>query len=95
MQDEQPTQPNLNGKNRRKRSARSTVLRLILGVVVVLAVLVYFKWYQFAVSGDTPYDEIFTEINSRMPQPAKDFACAKIAERFPNTLPPTSCEPTG
>lgn len=93
MSDEQPTRLNPNAK--RKRSANSTFLRLILGVIVVLAVLVYFKWYQFVVSGDTPYDEIFTEINSRMPQPAKDFACTKIAERFPNSLPPASCEPQG
>lgn len=89
--DEQPT---YNPNVKRKRSARSSFFRLIfIGLILGLGFIIYQNWYLHATSGEDPYDEIFIQINGYMPQFARDFACGKIADRFPGTLPPFTCEP--
>ncbi len=63
-----------------------------LGLIAILAVAIYQFWYQVAENGDSPYDEVFIEINGYMPQQARDWACGRMAERFPGTLPPYTCD---
>lgn len=76
----------------KKRSfAKTFFLLFIPGVIVALSAILYTEWYRHAVAGDSPYDSNFIEINLRMPESARTWACDKIAERFPGTLPPHSC----
>lgn len=65
----------------------------IPGVILAFGAIIYFTWYQHAVAGTSPYDEIFIEINTYMPSAAREWACAQISERFPGTLPPHTCQP--
>lgn len=50
------------------------------------------QWYYYVAHGSSPYDEIGIELNSRMPKPLREWGCARVAERFPRTLPPYGCE---
>ena len=79
-------------KTGKKFSLLKFVITFVLALAVILAAMIYQFWYQFAVNGNSPYDEIFIEINGVMPQPARSWACGKIAERFPGSLPPYTCQ---
>ena len=79
-------------KSDKKFSPIKFFVTLLLGIIAMLAIAVYLFWYQSAVSSESPYDEIFIEINGFMPQPARDWACGRIAERFPGSLPPYTCD---
>ena len=63
--------------------------------MVAVAVLAFvgvlgWRWYAYATSGQ-PYEEIGIELNSRMPDPLRRWACARIRDRHPGVLPPYGC----
>ena len=66
-------------------------LIFIPGIILAFAAILYVTWYSHAVEGESPYDEMFITVNQIMPESARVWACDKIAERFPGTLPPYSC----
>ena len=76
----------------KKFSLPKFIITFVLALAAILAVMIYQFWYQFAVNGDSPYDEMFIEINGMMPQSARNWACGQIADRFPGTLPPYTCQ---
>ena len=77
-------------------AARRRTLLLML-LVVPLAIAggaagsFGWPWYQWATAGESPYDEIGIDVNNMMPGPLHRWACARIAGRFPRTLPPSGC----
>ena len=81
-------------KPNRPPAARRAILFL---VVVPLALCAGaagsfgWPWYQWATAGESPYDEVGIDVNNAMPGPLHRWACARIAERFPRTLPPSGC----
>ena len=66
-------------------------IMFIPGLFIPFALILYVTWYRQAVSGASPYDPMFIEVNLMMPEPARAWACGKIAKRFPGALPPHSC----
>ena len=65
------------------------LIRLLLLVVVLVGG--YWAYYVYA-SGE-PYDEIGTAINSRLPEQAREFACAELKRRHPGAVnAPAGCE---
>lgn len=66
------------------------LIRLLLLVVVLVGG--YWAYYVYA-SGE-PYDEIGTAINSRLPEQAREFACAELKRRHSGAVnAPAGCEP--
>ena len=72
-------------------SKLALVLPMIaVGVLAAVAIPLW-KWHRWATAGETPYDEIGIEVNSYMPGPLRDWACGRIAQRFPGSIPPYGC----
>ena len=69
------------------------VLPVVFAVVLVGLAVPVWKWHAWATSGDSPYDEIGIDVNLYMPAPLRDWACGRIAERFPRSVPPYGCGP--
>ena len=69
-------------------------MRVILaGVAIVLGAFGTFgwRWYSYVTAGASPYDEVGIGLNSRLPAPLRVCGCARIAERFPGSVPPYGC----
>ena len=74
-----------------RRRSRAGLVTLLLIVPVVLGAVFLGNWTWYVTRGSTPYDEVGIELNSRMPEEMRRWGCARIAERFPRTLPPHGC----
>lgn len=68
---------------------------LVLAVPLTIAASVALSfgrpWYRWATAGESPYDEVGIGVNDMMPGPLHLWACSRIAQRFPGTLPPSGC----
>lgn len=77
---------------------RAPQSRLALAATVAVAILLAgvgtlgWRWYRYVTAGDTPYDEVGIEVNSRLPEPLRAWGCARIKERFPRAVPPYGCQ---
>lgn len=67
-------------------------IQLLLTVVIVLAVVVGFRWYRYVTNTESPYDEVGIELNSRMPGPINEWGCVTLHTTFGNALPPYGCQ---
>ena len=81
------------------RPAARSPKRLVLLLLVVPAAVIGsaagsfgWPWYRWATAGSSPYDEVGIDVNLQMPGPLRRWACSRVAERFPRTLPPSGCE---
>ena len=71
---------------------QSLILALLLVPLFIGSIIVY-MWYDSATTSEDPYDEIFIEINSYMPEPIRAWGCKKVLERFKaGILPPHTCK---
>ena len=81
--------------SRQRPSPRRSLVLLVLGIplVVIASAGAAFgwPWYKWATAGESPYDEVGIDVNNMMPSPLHNWACARIAQRFPHTLPPSGC----
>ena len=77
------------------RRKLSQILPVVGAVVIVGLAVPTWQWYRWATAGDTPYDEIGIDLNGWMPKPLHDWACSRIAARFPRSIPPYGCSPPG
>lgn len=76
----------------RSRNQTMSLLGSVLMLAVVLTVVfLVWPWYRWATASETPYNELAIDINSYMPGPLHDWACSKVAARFPRTVPPYGC----
>lgn len=67
-------------------------IRLLLTVVIVLAVVIGFRWYRYVTNAESPYDEVGIELNSRMPGPINKWGCVTLHATFGGALPPYGCQ---
>ena len=85
----------MRGPQSRPATRRRTTPKLLVAVPVALiggfAGSFGWPWYQWATAGESPYDEVGIDVNNMMPAPMHNWACARIAQRFPGTLPPSGC----
>ncbi len=70
------------------------LLAMLLPVAAAGGAVVAFglPWYRWATAGESPHDEVGIDTNLMMPGLLRRWACARVAERFPRTLPPSGCE---
>ena len=76
-----------------RTSKRSTTRVVLTVVAVLLGVLgtVGWRWYSYVTAGESPYDEVGIELNSRAPSPLRTWGCTRLADRFPGSVPPYGC----
>lgn len=68
--------------------------RIILVVLVVAAAATAFvgqRWYRYVSNTVSPYDEVGTEINSRLPASLNKWGCDKLHSTFGNVPAPYGC----
>ena len=66
-------------------------LRLVVSMAIVFVVTIGGFWSHYVLYGDSPYDEVGIDLNSNMPPPLRDWACAKLHARFPGSVAPYGC----
>ena len=68
------------------------IVRAVLMVVIVGVFVLGGRWYLYVNNTETPYDEVGIELNSRMPEPIRQWGCAKLEATFAGALPPYGCQ---
>jgi hypothetical protein len=68
-------------------------IRTLLGLVVLLAIIVVGYWLYATYTIGSANDEMWVEVNSRMPDPMRKWACAEVKNRIGGTAAqaPTGC----
>lgn len=74
-------------------SKLAQALVAIAAIVIAMLAVTGWQWFRWAAAGDSPYDEVGIGLNAYMPAPLHDWACGRIAQRFPGSLPPYGCRP--
>ena len=77
--------------SRQPRSKRAQLVPVIAALILVGLATPCWQWYRWATAGDSPYDEIGIDVNAYMPAPLRGWACGRIAQRFPGSIPPYGC----
>lgn len=77
----------------RPQSRTALVASVAFAIVLAAAGTVGWRWYHYVTAGASPYDEVGIEVNRHLPQPLREWGCARIKERFPRALPPYGCQP--
>ena len=84
----------MKSTSRLPRGKLAQILPVVVAIVIVGLATPLWQWYRWATSGDSPYAEIGIDLNAYMPGPLHDWACNRIAQRFPGALPPYGCTPS-
>jgi len=75
---------------RPKPSPARLVFSMLVAVVMVGGFL-GFRWYQYVMTAESPYDEVGIALTGWMPEPIRQWGCGKMHERFKGALPPMGC----
>lgn len=58
------------------------VIKTLLGVVILAAIIVFGYWLYATYTIASANDEMWVEVNSRMPDPLRKWACAEVNGRI-------------
>jgi hypothetical protein len=66
-------------------------IRSLLGIVVLLAIIVFGYWLYATYTIASANDEMWVEVNSRMPDPLRKWSCNEVKNRLATPQEPTGC----
>ena len=66
-------------------------IRTLLGIVVLLAIIVFGYWLYATYTIATANDNMWVEVNSHMPDPLRKWACTEVKTRLNTPDAPTGC----
>jgi hypothetical protein len=67
-------------------------IRTLLGLVILLAIIVGGYWVYATYTITSPNDDMWGQVNSYMPEPARRWSCAEVKNRFGTAAQaPASC----
>jgi hypothetical protein len=68
-------------------------IRTLLGLVVLVAIVVFGYWLYATYTIASANDDIWVQVNSRMPDPLRKWSCAEVKTRVGGTASqaPTGC----
>ncbi len=67
------------------------VIKTLLGIVILLAIIVFGYWLYATYTIASANDEIWVEVNSRMPDPLRKWSCAEVRKRVASAQAPAHC----
>lgn len=67
-------------------------IRMVLGLVIVLAIIVFGYWLYATYTMASPRDEIWVKINSNLPAPLRQWSCKEVRKRAANAEAPAGCK---
>ena len=71
------------------------LLMVLLVAVVAVVGVIGGRWLLYVTNTNDPLDEVGIELNSRMPQPLRQWGCTQLKSNFENRLPPYGCAAVG
>jgi len=72
--------------------------RLVKVALVLLALVILFmgrmvhRWHDYVTSAKSPYDEVGSDLNTRMPLFMRKWGCSQLQKRFGDAPPPLGCK---
>lgn len=70
-------------------------MKRLLTLLIVAAIAVFGviggRWLIYVTNTSDPLDEVGIELNSRMPDPLRQWGCAQLKSNFEARLPPYGC----
>ena len=67
-------------------------IKTLLGIVILVAIIVFGYWLYATYTIASANDEIWVEVNSRMPDPLRKWACGEVSGRIGGgAQAPTGC----
>lgn len=69
-------------------------IRTLLGIIVLLAIIIGGYWVFATYTITSPNDQMWIEVNSRLPEPARRWSCTEVKNRVGGTAAqaPLGCE---
>ena len=67
------------------------VIKTLLGIVIVVAIVVFGYWLYATYTIAAADDEMWVEVNSRMPDPLRKWACTEVNGRISAAEAPQGC----
>jgi hypothetical protein len=67
------------------------VIKTLLGVVILVAIVVFGYWLYATYTIASADDEMWVEVNSRMPDPLRKWACTEVNGRIAASEAPNGC----
>ena len=67
------------------------VIKTLLGIVILLAIIVFGYWLYATYTIASADDEIWVEVNSRLPDPLRKWSCAEVKTRIGTPDAPVGC----
>lgn len=69
------------------------VIRTLLGLVLILAVIIFGYWLYATYSITNANDEMWVQVNSQMPDPLRRWSCSEVKSRIGGTVTqaPSGC----
>ena len=72
------------------------IISVLFAICIGLVVAGGGNWLYYVMAGDSPYDEVGSQIMILLPQPLRAWGCDKITERFGElAVPPMGCDTEG
>ena len=70
-------------------------LKTLMGIVILLAILVFGYWLYATYSSATANDRVWAQINGNMPDQLRKWACAQMNARLVEEEAPETCADVG
>ena len=67
------------------------VIKTLLGIVILLAIVVFGYWLYATYTIAAADDEMWVEVNSRMPDPLRKWSCMEVNGRISAIEAPVGC----
>lgn len=68
------------------------LIKTLLGIVILVAIIVFGYWLYATYTIAAADDEMWVEVNSRMPDPLRKWSCNEVNGRIAAAEAPTGCE---
>lgn len=68
-----------------------SVIKTLLGVVILLAIVVFGYWLYATYTIASVDDEIWIKVNSNLPAPLREWSCAEVNSRVQDAEAPEGC----
>ncbi len=67
------------------------VVKTLLGIVILLAIIVFGYWLYATYTIGTADDEMWIRVNSNLPAPLREWSCAEVNSRVLDAEAPEGC----
>lgn len=84
-------QPSGDNEKNSESELKMGVIKTLLGIVIVLAIIVFGYWLYATYTIASADDEMWVEVNSHMPNPLRKWACTEVNGRIATPDAPQGC----